>query len=123
MNEPPQYPTPPPYHINQNYDHSYIDNHNQPPLYDDDYNYDTNYYPNNNYNSRIDPNENDPYDNHPPPHKNDGGFPPYREEKYYMSMWVHYSRYIPHMNLPFNRVNDTFNPLSSVYQEVSSSVN
>ena len=116
-----QYYTAPPYHINQPYDNTYVD-HRNPPTYDQEYDYDSNYY-GNSYNSRINPIEDHSLDNPITPLKNDNvGYSPHPDDDYHrtfsMSFFVKYFRYIPHINLTFNRVNDTFNPKSPVYQEV-----
>lgn len=123
MDELNQHITPPPYHVDNPYGNSHI-NRQQLPPYDQDYGY--NSY-DNNYNSRVNPADPDngegmPYDPAVPPYTRDNGFPHNEDDfnrPFAVSFWVHYFRYIPHLNLSFSRVNDTFNPKSSVYQEVS----
>lgn len=117
-----QYHTPPPYHVDNSYDNTHFNQYNQPSQYDQDIgynNYDT--YNGRDYNS-LD-NSAPSYNTIVPPYKtrDEGGF--LHEDDFNrpfaVSFWVHYFRYIPHLSLSFSRVNNTFNPLSTEYQEVS----
>ncbi|KAF2355459.1 Tweety [Trinorchestia longiramus] len=118
MEEMNHYLTPPPYHIDPPlYENTHIDKHNMP--YDDYFGgYEDNY---NNYGG-VDDRGRDSYDTLMPPHRSpDSPDFPHNEDAFHrpfsVSFWVRCFRYIPHLNLSFNRVNDTFNPKSPVYQE------